>query len=90
MWWFGDTGLGLALHGPIQSDLVGAVRLGASYTNLRWLHVFKLQIQGGTLSCIWVNAVMWENLKYEIPLGILYGATTEYIINVETQSFKGM
>ena len=33
---------------------------------------------------------MWGNLKYEIPVGILYGATTAYIINVETHTVKNM
>jgi hypothetical protein len=33
---------------------------------------------------------MWGNLKYEIPVGIFYGATTEYIINVETHCIKDM
>ena len=38
---FGNGGLGLALHGPVQSNLVGSGPFGASYVNLRLPHIFK-------------------------------------------------
>jgi hypothetical protein len=41
---FGVAGLGLTLHGLVQSNLVGAGRLCTSYTNLRWSDIFNCQI----------------------------------------------
>ena len=57
IWQFGDAGLGLAPHCPVQSDIIlcGMVWL-VSYMNFRRAHIFKLKIYAKkTRSCIRVN-----------------------------------
>jgi len=55
-WWLGDAGLGLALRGQVQSNLVwrSSVPRTRIYDSLAYL---SAKFKGETLSCIRVNMV---------------------------------
>ena len=48
--WFGDAGLGLALHGLLQSHLVWCGLVRSSYTNVIGPDMLKCQISGKNLA----------------------------------------